>query len=133
MKQRYLLPMLVLGAASIVTFAGYRMTDNSGHSQGDDKQASANNENPNYDNIEAELRRDLPVGSSYESIDAYLTHKRLTHSYFPKSNMFQASTPEAPVLPIKGLPITRNSWIRIQLDENKLLRSITVETIYTGP
>ena len=86
---------------------------------------------PYYDEhaLERELRQALPVGSSYEQIDEYLTRKQIYHAYSERSNRVNAIIPDVE----KRFLITKSITIVIFLDDQRRLESLEVTAMGTGP
>lgn len=79
--------------------------------------------------IEQKLKIDLPVGTSFQDVQSYLQRERIEHSWLEKDQMFMAILRDIE----KNWPVTESAQIYIRMDANKRVRSVEVESVFTGP
>jgi hypothetical protein len=83
---------------------------------------------PDPGRLEAQLRHDLPIGTPSAQIDAYLTAHGWMHDYLPKERAWLAGVRNVG----QRLSFTREDIaIKIDLDRNKCLKSISVTPLFT--
>jgi hypothetical protein len=84
---------------------------------------------PNDRVLQVELRHDLPVGTTREQIDLYLTQRKIGHSYSASDNTIYGLIPD-----VKKGPLSSQSiQVIISLDAQQRLKGLEVKSIYTGP
>jgi len=84
----------------------------------------------NYDGFEHDIRANLPIGSSYTSIEAYLSERKIGHSYDAASNTFYDLIPDVDTTHVL---VTASVQITITLDNQRRLERLDVKRVYTGP
>jgi hypothetical protein len=78
--------------------------------------------------LAAQLRHDLPVGTPSAKVNAYLTAHGWMHGYLPDEHQWLAGVRNVG----PRLSFTREDLaIKIDLDRNNRLKSITVTPVYT--
>jgi hypothetical protein len=83
---------------------------------------------PDARRLEAQLRRDLPVGTPSARIDAYLAAHGWMHDYLPQERSWLAGVRNVG----SRFSLTREDLaIKIDLDGNKRLKSIHVNPLFT--
>lgn len=113
--RRYLVGSVIVALAIGAAFAvGTGTMPRSGYSEGD---------------IEAELRVALPVGTSYQQIDTWLSRRGIVHSFVAKEHRVYGLIPDIQ----RGLLVTKSIQIIIALDSQEKLTSVEVKPVYTGP
>jgi hypothetical protein len=80
--------------------------------------------------INRRVSADLPHGTPLLDIDKYLTANHIEHSYYEP-----ASEVSAMIHFIWGgrFLIQKDAWIKLELDENRKLKNIKIESVFTGP
>ena len=80
--------------------------------------------------INRRVLADLPQGTTLLDIDKYLTDNHVEHSYYEPANEVSAM-----IHFIWGgrFLIQKDAWIKLELDENRKLKNIKIEPVFTGP
>ncbi|MFH0297785.1 hypothetical protein AAFX91_11160 [Bradyrhizobium sp. 31Argb] len=73
---------------------------------------------------------DLPRGTPLSEIDRYFTENRIEHSYIKDINEVYAMIH---FIWGGGFLIQKDASTKIQLDEDRKLKVLTVEPVFTGP
>lgn len=80
--------------------------------------------------INERVSRDLPSGAPLSEIDGYLTKSGIEHSYVLRTNEVYGMIHS---IWGGGFLVQKDAWIKIQLDEDRKLKSVRVEPVFTGP
>lgn len=82
------------------------------------------------EDLEREIRRGLPLGSSLSGVEHFLAERRLEFSYDEPSKSVYAVAKN-----LKGSTATASKALQLQFhfDDALKLRSIEAKVIYTGP
>jgi hypothetical protein len=83
---------------------------------------------PDPRQLEAQLRRELPIGTSVSQVDAYLTAHGWRHSYLPDERSYLAGVRNVG----SRFSFTREDIaVRINFDKRGRLESMTVTPFFT--
>jgi hypothetical protein len=82
-----------------------------------------------YADLEQEIRSNLPVGSTLQEIETYLTTKNISHSYVERENRVYGIVPDVE----RGLLVSKSLQIVVDLDRQHRLESLELKPVYTGP
>jgi hypothetical protein len=84
---------------------------------------------PEYADLEQEIRSDLPVGSTRQEIETYLTAKNISHSFVDREDRVYGIVPDVE----RGLLVSKGIQIVVDLDRQHRLESLGIRPVYTGP
>jgi hypothetical protein len=83
---------------------------------------------PEPDRLEAQLRRELPIGTPSSQVDAYLTAQGWQHSFLPDERSYLAGVRNVG----SRFSLTREDIaIRIDIDKSGRLKAINVTPLFT--
>ncbi len=95
--------------------------------------AGHNSGKPTRQEIEREIRRELPIGSSSEHIEAYLTRKGLEYSFVEGKQPRTEGPPHYQAMMrnvSRGLFFSEDLWIKVYVDEQKRVKSIDIQVLH---
>jgi hypothetical protein len=81
------------------------------------------------DKIEAQIRKDIPLGSSSQAVLAYLSGKSIEHSWVGAEKKIRAIVRNTATT----LAVTENLSIEFEFDRDLKLVDITFKKVYKGP
>jgi len=83
---------------------------------------------PTKQSVENQMLSNLPVGTSFENVKAYLDSSKISYDWYAKGNTFYSI-----IRDVKKNILSRESiQIIIHMDDNKKVKSIEVKSVYTG-
>jgi hypothetical protein len=89
----------------------------------------ANNRIQQQTAIQQRVQQELPVGSSYESIEKYLAERHVGYGFVERENRFYVLLPDAE----SNLLFTASVQMVLTLDSQRRLEQVDVKTLYSGP
>ena len=79
--------------------------------------------------LEAQIRKDVPIGSSVQQVMSYLSSKSITHVWHKESSYIGAIVRDTDA----GMLVKESVSMRFEFDANLILTAIKFEKKYTGP
>jgi hypothetical protein len=124
-RKRFVLHALIMGAflTAVSHGGGWCQTNDSG-SMNEKRLEPQDVTMANREEYEAQLRRDLPIGTAKRDVEAYLTRQGITHSFAGRGALVDENTVYAILKNIgQAGPFVASLAIRIQLDaDDKVAR-----------
>lgn len=88
------------------------------------------NQTPDSKEFEAKIKQALPIGTSKEKVDAYLSKQNIEHSYHTKENRIYALMRN---LAPESTSVSKSLSIIFYFSENGGLTNVQSKIEYTGP
>lgn len=82
-----------------------------------------------YAKLEEDMRANLPVGTSYPRITAYLQRKGIAYSYYPEDKEILILFADV----VKNWMFSTSIQVVITLDDRQRVQTLEFRTVGTGP
>jgi hypothetical protein len=101
----------------LIIFLGFTLSCNKGATM------------PTKETVEKQMKGNLPIGTPFESVKAYLDNSKIGYDWYEKGNAFYSIIRDVK----KNGPVSESIQVIIHMDNDKKVKSIEVKSVYTGP